>query len=85
MGRAAVANNSHLAPKFSGGQVYYTSLIILSKSGPNRFSSSRENTKNDILRYGEREVLAITVLIQKSETVLFTEVEVCDVSNSCGK
>ena len=34
--KAAMANNNHLAPKFSGGQVYYTSLIILSKSGPNR-------------------------------------------------
>ena len=40
-----MANNNHLAPKFSGGQVYYTSLIILSKSGPNRSSSSRENVK----------------------------------------
>ena len=43
--QAAVANNNHLAPKFSSGEVYYTSLIILSKSGPNRFSSSRENAK----------------------------------------
>ena len=43
--QAAVANNNHLAQKFSGGQVYYTSLIILSKSGPNRSSSSRENVK----------------------------------------
>ena len=47
--KAAVANNNHLAPKFSAGQVYYTSLIILSKSGPNRSSSSRENAKKQIL------------------------------------
>ena len=42
---AAVANNNHLAPKFSCVQVYYTSLIILSKFGPNQFISSRENAK----------------------------------------
>ena len=27
--KAAVANNNHLTPKFSSGQVYYTSLILL--------------------------------------------------------
>ena len=44
--KAAVANNNHLAPNYSRGQVYYTSLNALSKSGPNRSSSSRENAKN---------------------------------------
>ena len=39
--KAAVANNNHPAPKFSGGKVYYTAVIILSKSGPNRSSNSR--------------------------------------------
>ena len=43
--KAAVANNNHLAPNYSRGQVYYTSLNVLSKSGPNRSSSSRENAK----------------------------------------
>ena len=43
--QAAVANNNHLAPKFSSGLVYYTSLIILSKPRPNQPSSSRENAK----------------------------------------
>ena len=43
--KAAVANNNHLAPKFSGVQVYFASLNILSKSGPKRSSSSRENAK----------------------------------------
>ena len=39
--KADVANNNHLATKL----VYYTSLIILSKFGPNWSSSSRENAK----------------------------------------
>ena len=43
--QAAVANNNHLAAKYSRGQVYYTSLNILSKSEPNRIGSSRENAK----------------------------------------
>ena len=43
--QAAVANNNHMAPKLSGSQVYYTFSIFLSKSGPNRYSSSRENAK----------------------------------------
>ena len=44
----AVAHNNHLAPKCSDGQMYYTPLIILSKSGPIRYSSSRENAKKRI-------------------------------------
>ena len=40
-----MANNYYLAPKYSLGQVYYTSLIILLKSQPNWSSSSRENTE----------------------------------------
>ena len=44
--KAAVANNNHLALKFSSDQVYYTALIILSKCRPNRSSSSRETPKN---------------------------------------
>ena len=80
-----MANNNHLAPKCSAGQVYIPLLLFcqnLDQIGP---VVQEKTQKNEIFRYGEREVLAITVLIQKSETVLFTEVEVCDVSNSCGK
>ena len=43
--KAAGANNNYLAPKYSLGQIYYTSLIILSKSQPNWSSSSRENAE----------------------------------------
>ena len=51
--QATMVNNNHLALKFSVGQMYYTSTTILSKSGPNRSSSSRENAKktNFSLRY----------------------------------
>ena len=50
--KAAVANNNHMAPKVSGGQEYYNSINILSKSKPNRSSSSKENTKKQNFSVG---------------------------------
>ena len=46
--KAAGANNNYLAPKYCLGQMYYTSLIILSKSQSNWSGSSRENAEKTV-------------------------------------